>query len=199
MLSAIPRCASTGPADRRCYRPSRPSDLKAGSFYRLGHLERDQRRWPEAKEAYGQALTIVRAAPQADDLEYRILDGLAAAQRESGELDEAEQTLQTSIKLANGKQDLPALANSYNSLGLLLQARRDTQPALAAFERSIALFDQLKARFQQAQVFNNLGLAYADMAQWEKSRDYLERCLEIGPIRWARPRPSATWCASTSR
>jgi tetratricopeptide (TPR) repeat protein len=158
---------------------SAPPDLQAGSFYRLGHLARDRRRWKDAKTAYGQALQIVHATPPADDLEYRILDGLAAAQRESGELDEAEQSLQTSIKLANGKQDLPALANSYNSLGLLLQARRDTQPALAAFERSIALFEQLKARFQQAQVFNNLGLAYADMAQWEKSREYLERCLEI--------------------
>ena len=156
-----------------------PPDLKAGSFYRLGHLERDQRRWSDAKAAYGQALTILRSAPQADDLEYRVLDGLAAAQRESGELDQAELTLQTSIKLANGKQDLPALANSYNSLGLLLQARRDTQPAIAQFEKSVALFEQLKAPFQQAQVFNNLGLAYSDMTEWEKSRDYFERCLAI--------------------
>jgi tetratricopeptide (TPR) repeat protein len=156
-----------------------PPDLRAGSLYRLGHLERDQRHWQVAKEVYRQALAILRSAPQADSLEYRVLDGLAAVQRETGELDKAEHTLKTSIKLATAKQDLAGLANSYNCLGMVLQTRRDTQPALAAFEQSIALLQQLNERFQQAQVFNNLGLAYADMAQWEKSRDYLECCLTI--------------------
>ncbi len=156
-----------------------PPQLRARSLYRLGNLERDQRSWSEAAAAYGQALEIVRSVPEAEDLEYRILDGLAAVQRETGALDEAEQTLGASIKLADAKQDLSALAGSYNSLGMLLQKRRDTQPAIAAFERSLSLLERLQERFRQAQVFNNLGLAHADMAQWQRSRDYLERCLEI--------------------
>ncbi|MGH6892580.1 MAG: tetratricopeptide repeat protein [Dongiaceae bacterium] len=156
-----------------------PSQLRARSLYRLGNLERDQRSWADAAAAYGQALEIVRAVPETEDLEYRILDGLAAVQRETDALDEAAQTLEAGIKLATAKQDLSALATSYNSLGMLLQKQGDTQPALAAFERSLALLEQLQERFRQAQVFNNLGLAHADMAQWQKSRDYLERCLEI--------------------
>ena len=158
--------------------PQATPELRARSWYRIGNLEREQRHWAEAETAYGEARNAA-AAVKSEGLGFRITDGLTAVYRETGRLDEAEAMLERAIKRAGEVGNRASLTVFYNSMGMLLQKRGDTGPAIEAFKQSLARLHEEGETFRQAQVLNNLGLAYADRTEWAESQRYLEDCLRI--------------------
>jgi tetratricopeptide (TPR) repeat protein len=153
--------------------------LRARALFRLGNLHSQQREWDAAVEFFLAALEISENFEEAHDQRHRILDGLATAHRETDDLKEAQRRLNESIALAEAIEDLSALAKSYHSLGALQQKRGDAKAAIESFQKSLEYLTRNNERFRKAQLYSNLGQAYADMADWEESRKYLEESLAI--------------------
>jgi tetratricopeptide (TPR) repeat protein len=155
--------------------PAMDPILRREVMCRLGNVFRDQRMWDSAADMYQQSLAAARLAGDRAS-EHELQDAMATLLREAGRLDEAQALLSTLIATA---PDPSEAARHYNSLGTLLIRRGDAMPAIEALEKSRSLLLAAGASFRVAQVANNLGLAYAMLANWKESQVYLEEALRV--------------------
>lgn len=155
------------------------SRLWARVTFRLGRLRQAQRRYDDALSLYTEALAYVRSHDELRDEELRLLQSLAALHAMRDELDEAGALLATAVAKAEALGDRGELAACHNSLGILLRRQSEPDRAIAAFQASLDCFGGGRDGFRAAQVHSNLGLAYADQADWERARESLEHALEI--------------------
>lgn len=154
-------------------------ELRVKAYNRLGIVYAEQRNWQAAVDFSQKALQLAGPLADAGDLICRILHDLGSAYRDSGDLTQARKFLQDSLKLAEGRQDLSALALGYNSLGTLYRKLGDGPQAIAAYDKSLEYLNRCQERFRPAQVYNNLGIAYADLRDWQKSEQYFQQSLDI--------------------
>ncbi len=154
-------------------------ELRVKAYNRLGIVYAEQRNWQGAVDFSQKALQLAGPLADAGDLICRILHDLGSAYRDSGDLTQARKFLQDSLKLAEGRQDLSALALGYNSLGTLYRKLGDGPQAIAAYDKSLEYLNRCQERFRPAQVYNNLGIAYADLRDWQKSEQYFQQSLDI--------------------
>jgi tetratricopeptide (TPR) repeat protein len=159
--------------------PAASGALRAKALVRLGFALCEQGRRREALEAYARAEDVIRADPSAAVVEPRVLFEQAIAWRELGDLDRAERLFEAAAARAEAVGSRGALSAAANGLGLLLLRRGDPTKAVDALERSLAVLDPARDALRIAQVENNLGSAYADLADWVRSEDCYRRSLEI--------------------
>lgn len=153
--------------------------FRARLLFRMGRLRKAQRRFDEAKAAYGEALAIARSHGEARDQERRLVQNLAALYTDMNELEQAAELFRQAIAMAEAAGDQPQLAECHNNLGKLLLRLSEPDRAIESFRRSLSYLATGEEEFRAAQVYSNLGLAYADQANWEQARQSLEASLEI--------------------
>lgn len=153
--------------------------LQARTLYRLGRLRQAQRRFDEASSFYAEALDHVRRHPELRDQELRLLQCLATLATERNGFDEAAALLREAIARAEAEENREELAACHNSLGILLRRQAEPDRAVVAFQASLEHLGAGAGEYRAAQVYSNLGLAYADQADWERARQSMETGLEI--------------------
>jgi tetratricopeptide (TPR) repeat protein len=154
--------------------PAAPRELRTAAYVRIGYVHNERRNWDEAIHCYNSALQLAANARVPG-----ILHDIGAAYRDKGDLEHAEALLQRSINLALKEGNLSDQALAWNSLGTLALKRRDGNVAAQAFEKSLDALMQSNEEFRTAQVYNNLGLVYCDVPDWERSEGYFMKSLEI--------------------
>lgn len=133
----------------------------------------------KAAELYAQrALTLASAEADGPSLLHLVYQELGLVAGQQGDVETAERYLNRAIELASVAGDRLALARAHNSLGTMLQ-KMAPRRAIAMFEASAACLDEKTDLVRMAQVLNNLGMAYANAGDWEKSFASYERSLEI--------------------
>jgi tetratricopeptide (TPR) repeat protein len=156
--------------------------LPAGLATRvLVHLSAALRATNRAKaaELYAQrALTLASAEADGRALLHLVYQELGLVAGQQGDVETAERYLNRAIELARAAGDRLALARAHNSLGTMLQ-KMAPRRAIAIFEASAACLDEKTDLVRMAQVLNNLGMAYANAGDWDKSLASYERSLEI--------------------
>jgi class 3 adenylate cyclase/TolB-like protein/Flp pilus assembly protein TadD len=115
-----------------------------------------------AASAFRDALAIVPESPDA-------LIGLAAAIADGGDLQAAERTLEQAIAVQ------PSYAASHMERGSLLMRQGRAREAIASYRRVSLLEPDNPAGF------NNLGVAYLAVGDFEESTKAFARALEIEP------------------
>jgi tetratricopeptide (TPR) repeat protein len=160
-------------ADQQASERSRQTAL-----VRLGQVYAEQYRWADAIAVLEQAEVRIRSGQVGDFSLRRAAYELGAAYLGAGELDKAEQYLERAVALAKAATSATGLAIAYNGLGTLYLQRRDVQQALAAFEAALRHLGADEVVLA-AQVYNNLGLAYAERSEWSKSAEQFQRSLEV--------------------
>ena len=80
-----------------------------------------------------------------------------------GDIEAAEQLLKESASLAAMRQGWSTYAIAYNSLGRLYLKQREARQAITAFQTALEKLEEAKDVLRASQVYNNIGLAYADL------------------------------------
>lgn len=150
--------------------------LRMKALNRLGLVQIEMRQWTQATECFDAALQI---AKRGDYPELGLIyDDLAVAFKGLRQRERAEEFVHESIKVATRKQDRLCLATAYNTQGTLLASFHEVKEAIAAYLKALDNLDDAH-RLLRAQIYNNIGGLYADLAEWAQSEKYFEMSLAI--------------------
>jgi CHAT domain-containing protein len=131
-------------------------------------------------EAVPSAVAAVELTETASDAAARAkaLLILGMAHGDAGDRGEARRALEQSAALNRSLGDLRAEALSLNSLGVVYGQTGDAEQAAATFERTLLLTraEGLGGR-NEVQYLNNLGIAYKDLGQYDKSLGFYQQAL----------------------
>jgi len=156
-------------------RQEREPGLAVRAHLQLSAVLRGLRRPEDSSEAADRALQIASATAEGAACLHLVHQELGLVARDKGDVEQASQHLQLAIELGTAAEDRLMVASAYNSLGTVLQ-KFDPKQAITVLEPAAQLAaDALR----QAQVLNNLGLAYANMGDWTKAQQSFERSLAI--------------------
>ena len=148
-----------------------PDELRARALLRSASVLRRLRRFDQARASCVEAL---RRGAAAHLVHHEF--GLIARDKNDFELARAE--LERSIELAKGASNRRDLVIAYNSLGTLLLKPAPSEAA-RLFHDCLALLDPEQDSLRIGQVLNNLGMANADIRDWQASEEAFKRSLEI--------------------
>ena len=155
------------------------SRLCAKAHVRLGYVSAEQGKHQEAIDSYLRAREIAESDGEAAEILPRILHELGAVHRDMGDIEAAEQLLKQSASLAAMRQGWSTYAIAYNSLGRLYLKQREARQAITAFQTALEKLEEAKDVLRASQVYNNIGLAYADLGDWQDSESWFLKSLDI--------------------
>jgi len=153
--------------------------LRARCIFRLGTNHKQLRNFAQARAYFEQLRSFAAKTPEAAELELRALQGLGALLIEMGEHEKADEILGETVMLAETCGRHHEIATAWNALGILRRKLGQPVRALEAFETALKHLDLGGEAFRPRQVHNNIGLVYADRAEWPAARDSLERSRDI--------------------
>ena len=151
--------------------------LRVKAWNRIGLVDIEARRWEEAIASFQSARQIA-ARNQYGELAL-IYDNLAVAYQRLGNRERAEHFNRESIALAGRNEDRLCLATALNTQGTLLASFREYKEAIQAYSRALDNLDESTEQLHRAQIYNNIGGLYADLADWQRSQHYFEMSLKI--------------------
>jgi tetratricopeptide (TPR) repeat protein len=154
-----------------------PGELRSLVLLRLGSLLRRLGRLDQARARCLEALQVAdRLGP--GTARHLIHHELGLIARDSNDFEGARTELQRAIDLAKAASSPRDVVIAYNSLGTLLlkPAPRD---AAKLFRECLSLLNPEQDKLRIAQVLNNLGMASADIQEWQAGEDYFNRSLQI--------------------
>ena len=148
----------------------------------LGDIEFTQSRYTEAAKHYSHALKLYRS----DNLgkEYRLIvptfsaisAKLGTAFRNTSKVVDAVQAYRQAIATADSKKDK---LSAHTSLGNLFQSVGENASALAEYEHSIKLSEELRDYVSLGWAHGNMGNAYLGLYQQDKGLYHLEKALDL--------------------
>ncbi len=150
-------------------------ELAIRATNRLGMILDEKRDYPGAIDHYQKALKLAESTAVGKAFVHRLLTDLGTAQRDSGQIEEAEKVLTRSIELAKGYDDQSAIAVAYNSLGTLYRKKQEPWEAISAYQKSLDYLLKSNDSLRPAQVYNNLGVVYRELGKWKESKDFFEK------------------------
>ena len=148
----------------------------------LGDIEFTQSRYTEAAKHYSHALKLYKS----DNLgkEYRLIvptfsaisAKLGTAFRNTSKVVDAVQAYRQAIATADSKKDK---LSAHTSLGNLFQSVGENASALAEYEHSIKLSEELRDYVSLGWAHGNMGNAYLGLYQRDKGLYHLEKALDL--------------------
>ncbi len=152
-------------------------------LFRLGRVEWRQGRYDSALDWYERARAMAREGRLAD-LEARAENGVGAVHYSRGEYAQAR----ASYQLAMERTGDPVLIGQLMlNLGVIDNIEGKLENALWHYLRARALFRDNGDRSREALALHNLGMVYADSAEWEAAGDAYEQCLGLCEFLGNRP------------
>jgi tetratricopeptide (TPR) repeat protein len=142
----------------------------ASVLRRLGRLDQARARCVEALE--------LADGPEPGGVRHLIHHELGLIARDNNDFEGARAELERAIKLAKAASSSRDVVIACNSLGTLL-LKPVPRDALKLFRECLLLLDPEQDKLRMAQVLNNLGMASADIQEWDASEEYFSRSLQI--------------------
>lgn len=144
---------------------------------------------PSTKRYYEEAMSVARSSGD-ERVEMEALRNLAFVRAASGAegVEAAGELLQESIGIAERLGDRRGAAMARNATGFVAALfSRDYQQALAIFEESMAVFEELGERLELADTTVSIGNVLRRMGQLERARGYYLRGLDMAVEAGNRP------------
>jgi tetratricopeptide (TPR) repeat protein len=108
-----------------------------------------------------------------------------------GESERAQGLARQALDLAEGSEDLRALAQAHNMLGMLARARRNFEAALTELGDSLQIARELDDLGAQAAALNNLALVHGERGELDQALQMAEAALGLCARRGDRHREAA--------
>jgi tetratricopeptide (TPR) repeat protein len=93
---------------------------------------------------------------------------------------EAEKMLQGAIEIAQKYNDINSQGIAWNNLGICYGQQRKSRPAIEAYDRSIALYQQTGYKLGSAMACGNLSEIFLSRGQLDKALELSRKCQELG-------------------
>lgn len=151
---------------------------EALTLHRIGQIQRDLRRFPEALEAFVRGADLYNAwggVREEAVLRYQ-LGKLYYDQARYGEAFRAYDKALAGFEQAG---DLSAQASALNGLGLTHDALGETQETMRYYQQALAQWQELRETAREATTLNNLGELYLSLAEHQVALDTFQKTLEL--------------------
>jgi tetratricopeptide (TPR) repeat protein len=167
-----------------------PGDALARVEHKLGAVYMRRGEWKLAESHLEAAL---RASEQQDQPGRRasIYADWSMAEHQQGHEQESLGRAQQALQMAEASDDIPALAQAHNMLGMLASHRHDTRAALYHLEQSLALAEKLPDPGMRTAALNNLAQAYQAGGETERAISLTEEALALCIAQGDRHREAA--------
>ncbi|QPG06274.1 diguanylate cyclase [Salinimonas marina] len=153
-----------------------PDDLVSAHFYK-GHFARSQSAYDDALQAFETALHHCQQPRQIASKAF-ILGEMAKVYRFQGNLQAALEHAYQALQLYQQHHHLSGVAWQQVTVGSILVARGQYEPALAVLQQVAKNSHQYEDAELTGQVFYYIGVAYLQLQQLELAGQYLDDALE---------------------
>jgi DNA-binding SARP family transcriptional activator len=154
-----------------------PADLPALE-HRLGAVHQRLGDWELAEDHFGTALSLLRADGPAGQRARILADASLTAHRR-GEGERARELAKQALPLAEQGDDVAALAQVHNLLGVLATARGDAGEAIEHLERSLTVATAQQDPVARAGALNNLALAHRAAGATDRALPLAEEAVAL--------------------
>ena len=152
------------------------------AHYYLGEVDFTQAKYADAARHYAQAITYFSTKTVAE--QFRVIPPSrstihtrrAGALRNNSKIMDAVQAYRQAIATADSKKDE---LSAHTSLGNLFQSVGENASALAEYEHSIKLSEELRDYVSLGWAHGNMGNAYLGLYQRDKGLYHLEKALDL--------------------
>ncbi len=164
-----------------------PADAARSStiLRRIGRLYIDEGDLAAGFDCLTAALAIAEALDDSSAIAHAT-NIMAVSYSQRGMLEEAERLWHIAGRMARKAADVKLVAMVEQNLGILANTRGDLPRALAHYQASLGGFAQLRLDENMAHLLNNIGMTYADLAQWEQAErtfnEALTMCAAAGDV-----------------
>lgn len=132
-----------------------------------------------AVETYRRALDL--AGYMGDELlSARLLRNVAQAQRENGQLHDAQTSLTRALRLAQSQQSPADIANIYNEQGNVERQLRSYEQAMVLFQKAAEVYGSIENAQGQAMCLRKMGEVLTDLGRFAEAEQRIATSLEMG-------------------
>lgn len=154
------------------------SSEQAEALNVLGLVAYDRRQWSEALAYFEQALALYRGVGDSYQI-ARILTNQGVVLQRSGRLDEAEARCQEAIQQFQTADDQIEIYKAMMNLGNVLLMRQAYEAAIKQYQVTLPIFKQFHFLIDLGNIYNNLGMAYSELADWPAAEAYFTAALDL--------------------
>jgi len=157
---------------------SADDELRVRMLNRLGIAHDALKDVPAALDAFARAERLAHDRGLWRQL-VRVKIHEADAIRHQGDVARSEELLRTVLATVDVVNDPLLCVAIHNSLGELQRQNNEIDRSLASFDEARRLVAGVDQSVIAAQVEHNIGAVYSQIGDWERSREYYERSLEL--------------------
>lgn len=172
------------------YESSAALDSNASIEHKIGNVFSRRGEWEPASCHFQNALTTLDQV-HAPAERARIYADWSLAAQHAGDRDDARDLAQRALDLAQTTNDLRALAQAHNILGILAKGAGDWESARGHFEKSLAWAETLNDPGACVAALNNLAHASAAGGDLGRAASLVERALALCITQGDRHREAA--------
>ncbi|MGF1695391.1 diguanylate cyclase [Vibrio lamellibrachiae] len=122
-----------------------------------------------------QQLTLLAKAKDVEWLQAQLLIEQAEKTVKSGEINTGIENIKKAIEMAERNRAEFLLLRAYNTAGALYNASNQLKASQLYFHKGLELGKKYPKNEYNGRFYNNLGLLYVHLEQWEKALDYLKQ------------------------
>ncbi len=158
--------------------------------HKIGGVHHRRGEWDLAERHFEQALVVLGEADAPGERARLYADWSLTAYRRD-DTEHALSLARQALELAKAADDVHALAQAHNMLGILARNQGDLDPARYHLERSLALAETQNDPGAQVAALNNLALAWAAAGETERALQLAETALARCTLHGDRHREAA--------
>jgi tetratricopeptide (TPR) repeat protein len=149
---------------------------QANANLNLANIYRRIRNWEQALQTAQTAYAIYHIIGHSTLLTKASIT-LIAIWAESGEWGKIDQLSRELMLLLNSSGDVHNLSQLKNNLGILAFSQGNYNMAEAAWQEALQLHSQIQEPTELAGIYNNLGMVYTQLEEWETAEDMLLKAI----------------------
>ncbi|MGA1982512.1 MAG: tetratricopeptide repeat protein [Acidobacteriaceae bacterium] len=134
--------------------------------------------FPQAQDAYSQALALSRTAKDAE-LEAAALNGIGSCYRNVSQNDKAQEAYQQALDVATTANDLRGQAAALNGIGWVSENLGEAQKALDYQNKALPLAQKANDEGLEAAILRRIGYAEGLLGEPQKALDSYNKALAI--------------------
>lgn len=149
---------------------------QANAYLNLANIYRRIRNWEQALETAQTAYAIYHRLGHSTLLTKTSIT-LIAIWAESGEWGKIDQLSRELMSVLSSSGDVHNLSQLKNNLGILAFSQGNYNMAETAWQEALQLHSQIQEPTELAGIYNNLGMVYTQLEEWETAEDMLLKAI----------------------
>ncbi len=152
---------------------------QASQLGNLGVISEFTGKLPEALSFYQEALTIYQSINDHKSVSF-VHNNIAIVYQTMGLFDPALKHQKKAYSLKKELNDTSGMASTLNNIGVLYESvKEDFDKALFYYLQSLALYESIKNNLQTGTLYNNIGLIYFRINQFQEAQTYYEKAFAM--------------------